>query len=226
MAAARRVATLHPAVRRAMAGYAGRSVRTNCFDPEIARSSLETSLRELRTDHVDLFLLHDADLENALTPGLFKFLEEARQSGKIRAFGCATGLPQTEEIIAGAPDFATVVQITNGFRQWSLDSLPVEPRFHLTHGALKVLPDLEAALSEFPEDDRCHVSRTGSELAGLLIGLSIHKNPDGITLFSSTHPDRIRENVKFAMNCESLTDDDWKRFQRIVEIRLTDCSAC
>lgn len=226
MAAARRVATLHPAVRRAMAGYASRSVRTNCFDPGIARSSLETSLRELRTDHVDLFLLHDADLDDARTPGLLEFMEEAKQSGKVRAYGCATGLSQTQAIIADAPEFGRVVQIANGFGHPSLERLPDDPeRFVLTHGALKALSDLEAAFSQATispvrDEDRTYLPLRGTKLAGFILGFCLSKNPNGITLFSSTHPNRIRENAEQAMSCKMLTDDDWSNFKRTAESAL------
>ncbi len=212
MAVARRIATMHPSVRRAMAGYAGRSVRMNCFDPAVARTSLETSLRELRTDHIDLYLLHEADLGNALTPGLLEFLQEAQQSGKIRAFGCATGKPQTLDILDRAPAFTSVIQIANAVGQWNLEDLPGDSdRFFLTHGSLKPLADLETALAQ--TETGTFRSLRGSDLAAMLLGLSLHKNPRGITLFSSTQPRRIRENVRGALNCDSLTPEEWSEFQ-------------
>ena len=52
------------------------------FDPAEARASLETSLRELGVETVDLLLLHEvrpADLE---TEGLYEFLERSRSRGQ------------------------------------------------------------------------------------------------------------------------------------------------
>lgn len=220
MNAARRIASLHPSIRKVLSRAAGGTTRTSCFDPESARLSLETSLRELRTDHIDLFLLHEASLENAQTPGLLEFLEQAKQSGKIRAFGCASQFPATLNIVQHAPAFASVVQLANGLAGWNLEKLPADPqRFVLTHGALKILPALEAASSRWTVDGRI-VSVQGSELAGLVLGLSLHKNPQGITLFSSTYPERIRENIKMTMQTSSLTASDWAEFQRMAEQHL------
>lgn len=221
--AARRLATIHPGVRKFLSGFAGRSVRTNRFDPESARLSLETSLRELRTDHVDLFLLHEASLESAQTPGLLEFLEGARRDGKIRAFGCASDCPATLDIISQAPAFASVVQMANGLGQWNLQKLPPNSeRFVLTHGALKVLPVLETAFSQpvpalVKNTANRFGSAQGSELAGLVLGLAMYKNPQGITLFSSTHPQRIRENIEQALRRDSFTAAEWSEFQRVAE---------
>lgn len=215
MNAARRLAAIHPGVRKVLSRVAGGTTRTNCFDPESARVSLETSLRELRTDHVDLFLLHEASLENAQTPGLLEFLEQAKQSGKIRAYGCASEVSATMQIVQHAPAFASVVQMANGLAGWNLEKLPADSqRFVLTHGALKILPALEAA---FSRSTAGFASARGSELAGLVLGLALHKNPQGITLFSSTQPERIRENVKMTMQTSSLTASDWAEFQRMAE---------
>jgi diketogulonate reductase-like aldo/keto reductase len=216
---ARRLATIHPGVRKLLSGFAGRGVRMNRFDPESARLSLETSLRELRTDHVDVFLLHEASLESAQTPGLLEFLEGAKRSGKVRVFGCASELPSTLDIITGAPAFASVVQIANGLGHWNLQKLPSHPeRFVLTHGALKILPALENASSQSTlvtegKDVGLFLSARGSELAGLVLGLALHKNSQGVTLFSSTQPQRIRENIEKAIRWNSLTVNDWSAFQ-------------
>lgn len=226
MNGARRLAAIHPGVRKVLSRVAGGTTRTNCFDPESARLSLETSLRELGTDHVDLFLLHEANLENAQTPGLLEFLDGAKRDGKIRAFGCASECASTLNIITHAPAFASFVQIANSFGHWNLPKLPSgSERFVLTHGALKNLSALENAFSQSPPETQekgveLFLSARGSELAGLVLGLALHKNSQGVTLFSSTQPQRIRENIKAAMQWNSLTANDWSAFQRVAEQRL------
>ena len=223
---ARRLASLHPGVRKLLSGFAGRTVRTNRFDPESARLSLETSLRELKTDYIDLFLLHEANLDDARTPGLIEFLENAKRSGKIRAFGSASDCSATLDIITQAPAFASIVQIANGFGQWNLQKLPPNPeRFILTHGALKILPALENAFSQTTpatkeKDAGIFISARGAELAGLILGLALQKNSQGVTLFSSTQPQRIRENIETAMRWNSLTANDWSDFQCVAEQHL------
>jgi aryl-alcohol dehydrogenase-like predicted oxidoreductase len=223
MSSARWLASIHPQVRKVLSKLAGGTVRTNRFDQESARLSLETSLRELRTDRIDLFLLHDANLEDARTPGLLEFLEAAKQDGKIRAFGSASGYSETLDIILHAPLCASVVQIANGFGQWNLARLPANPsRFVITHGALKILPVLERGLrgaestageGEFP----LLSSMRGMKLAGLLLGFAMHENRQGITLFSSTQPRRIRDNITKSLEAESFSSEDWSILRRAIK---------
>jgi hypothetical protein len=189
-------------------------------------------LCELRTDHIDLFLLHEANLEDAKTPGLLDFLETAKRSGKIRAFGSASDCPATLEIITHAPGCASIIQIANGFGQWNLRRLPPESaRFVVTHGALKILPLLENALlraGSVPDetDSQFFISARGSDLAGLLLGLAIHENPQGITLFSSTHPQRIRDNITKTRETNSFSAADWSAFRRVAEQSLAAFDVC
>ena len=219
---ARRVAGLHPGLRKILGSAAKRSVRANRFDVESARRSLETSLKELATDRIDLFLLHEATLDDTRTEGLLEFLQGVQREGKIRAFGLGSDLPRTLEIVTAAPAFTRVIQVANGFGHWDLERLPADPQSNiLTHGALKILPGLEAALDRNPLPDWEKLeSPRGSALAGLLLGLAMHGNPAGVTLFSSTQPQRIRDNVAQALRYDKEGVIDWPAFRRLVEQTL------
>ncbi len=79
----------------ALEAYRG-EVFLNCKTAERAREAadreLETSLRRLRTDHVDLYQLHgltsQEDIEAAFGPGgAIETLQAARQAGKARFLG-------------------------------------------------------------------------------------------------------------------------------------------
>jgi D-threo-aldose 1-dehydrogenase len=227
MSSARRLAAVHPRIRKLLSGFAGRTIRTNRFDPESARLSLETSLRELRTDHIDLFLLHEANLQDTETPGLLEFLHNAKGSGKIRAFGLGSEYLKTLEIITHAPAFTRIIQVANGFGHWNLRRLPLDGRcFVITHGALKILPALESAFSResmslpTKSNTSSFESVRSCDLAGLLLGLAMHENSRGIILFSSTQPQRIRQNIAKALQTDSLASADWSAFQRAAEQHL------
>lgn len=56
----------------------------------VLRDSLESSLRQLRTDYVDVFLLHQATEKALRSPTLAGILGEFRQQGLIRTFGAST----------------------------------------------------------------------------------------------------------------------------------------
>lgn len=66
--------------------------KTKKLDRDGARSELENSLRQLRTDHFDVYQLHHlvkpADVQAALGPGgVLEMLLQAKAEGKIRAIG-------------------------------------------------------------------------------------------------------------------------------------------
>ena len=65
--------------------------RPQRWDGAFARSALEGSLRRLRTDHVDLYQLHNPRMEAIDSDECFATLEELRAEGKIRHYGVALG---------------------------------------------------------------------------------------------------------------------------------------
>ena len=65
--------------------------RPSDWSPEHARAALEASLRRLRTDHVDLYQLHNPRMGAIERDDLFAELEALRDEGKLRAYGVALG---------------------------------------------------------------------------------------------------------------------------------------
>jgi D-threo-aldose 1-dehydrogenase len=195
--AVRRVPALRPLLRRRAQslGEAG------AFDPATARASLETSLRELRTETVDFVLLHECRPAD-LSSGLLEFLEQAVREGKARHFGVATDRESTDAILRGHPAFARVVQVRHTVLDRPLAvpaGIPV-----LTHSAVAPLlgplvdamgdPGRRARWSEALGLD-CGRAEL---LARLLLAGSLRANPGGVVLFSSTDEGRIRSNATLA----------------------------
>src|SRR5918999_5681951 len=65
--------------------------RPQNWSPEHARRALEASLQRLRTDHVDLYQLHNPRMEAVQRDDLFAELEALRDEGKLRHYGVALG---------------------------------------------------------------------------------------------------------------------------------------
>ena len=61
------------------------------FQPDFIRYACEQSLRRLRTDYIDLYQLHYADMWALEDEELFGTLEELVKEGKIRYFGVSLG---------------------------------------------------------------------------------------------------------------------------------------
>jgi hypothetical protein len=77
-----------PAVRGAVKGRSDSFFEPRHYDVAIARRSLETSLRALGTDYVDLLFVHDpTPADRVDSAELLGFFEEQRARGTIRAWG-------------------------------------------------------------------------------------------------------------------------------------------
>ena len=102
-AVARVAVSRAPGLRSRLARRAQAMTEMGRFDPGEARVSLETSLRELRVDGVDLLLLHEFRPADAQTEGLLDFLHDVLREGKAGSFGIATDQASTAAIVAGRP---------------------------------------------------------------------------------------------------------------------------
>jgi aryl-alcohol dehydrogenase-like predicted oxidoreductase len=69
----------------------GQQERPHRTDVPYLRERLEASLRRLGTDRIDLYQFHNPRMAHIDDDSIFAFLDEARQAGKIRAFGVALG---------------------------------------------------------------------------------------------------------------------------------------
>jgi D-threo-aldose 1-dehydrogenase len=184
-------------------GFAGSVIyRSTGFDAPAARRGLTASLRRLRLDHIDLLLLHDPGPDVALT-GVVEFLEEAVRRGEIRSWGVA-GEQRDALLVA---DRLSVDPPTLQLRWDSLQLQPIDPRGStlITFGALgSALPRIEAFLGARPEA-RSHWSSVlgvdcsrRESIAALLLADALDRNPDGVTLFSTTGRAHLRRAAELS----------------------------
>lgn len=70
------------------------------WQPEVVRRNLETSLRRLRTDYIDILQFHGGDAETLQGTGLINLLCEFRDQQRIRFLGCSSSLPDLPGLIS------------------------------------------------------------------------------------------------------------------------------
>ncbi|WP_417275555.1 aldo/keto reductase [Celeribacter halophilus] len=176
--------------------------------PAFILSSLDESLQQLGTDHVDIFALH-AVPESAVTEELINALQQARTAGKARAIGLATDRETTKVILNAFPNVFDCVQYS-----WSVLDPKLTPSardpFLITHRSLnralipisswlKSSPDICAILADKVQadlsDDRV--------LAQALLGASLSANSSGISLVASRTIERTIANVKMSQEPET-----------------------
>jgi aryl-alcohol dehydrogenase-like predicted oxidoreductase len=225
-AVGRAVARRVPATRRFLRTGAQAITRAGRFDPAAARSSLETSLRELRIDTVDVLLLHECRPGDLHTEGLLDFLEGAVRAGQVRHFGIATDADSTRSILREQPRFAGVVQVAHNVEEPVLDDLPsLAGRAVFTHSAIRTAL---GRLGELMRDrERCEewsralevdCART-SVLARLLLAYALESNGTGVVLFASTNEETIRSNAEL-VEPGAFSPDQTREFARLAREAL------
>ena len=200
---ARPLLKLMPGMKERLRG-AARTVETAgpakaAFIAEAARESLERSLRELRVERIDVWLLHEAEAGDLTDDGLLRMMEEVVAAGKIGTFGVGSGAAKIPELLRERAAYCAVTQY-----EWSvLDGL-IAPgaAFRIHHRALtENFRALHEALSGDAGrrrrwSDYCGVDVGEAEvLARLMLKASLECNPESVILFSSKRAEHIRNNA-------------------------------
>jgi aryl-alcohol dehydrogenase-like predicted oxidoreductase len=206
-APARRLLAAAPTLRRrARSSAAGPAsgrmgavlYRATALDATGARESLERSLRELETDHVDVLLLHDPQPGDVCSDDLCGYLEEARAAGLIRTWGLAGEPEPTLRVARALPVPPPVVQLRDDIlRRQPADistTFPARITFGVLGASIRRLTD---HVTTDEQRRRRWGEAVGSDcgdpeiVAQLLLGLAARENPDGVVLFSTTRVEHI-----------------------------------
>lgn len=178
------------------------------FSREAAEISLKASLRALRTDYLDVWLLHEANLEDCRNEDLIRFLLDVKKQGVVRRLGVGSAFSKisSSELI---PPELEVLQFENNILRPNLSRLSVQDRLIITHSALSIRADCREVLHNNPravvEFREMHgLDLTDPKiLCGLLLAWAKSKNRNGIVLFGSTNVDHVRSNIVTA-TCDEI----------------------
>jgi aryl-alcohol dehydrogenase-like predicted oxidoreductase len=184
------------------------------YGPAEATASLETSLRELGTDHVDLFLAHECPPAQAARDELVECLESLRRRGLTRAFGVAAAFDVFRADPTPLPDGYRVVQFDDVIGRGHVRALAdgvAAGRAVITYGATAHAKRLAAAARADPRLAAGYGAAVGADLtdvvviARLLLGAALADNPGGVVLFGSTRADHVRANALMADEAPDTT---------------------
>jgi aryl-alcohol dehydrogenase-like predicted oxidoreductase len=179
------------------------NIRFGVFDIKSLRASVETSLRELRTDYLDGLLLHECSPADMRSGDILAFAEELARAGKIRSFGIAPSVADAPAILKGGYFPGAIVQFPGSVWTDNEALAPASPdTFKVVHSVLgQRFRDLLARL----EKDDAAAARWQAELdmdprdpkamTQLFLGRALSLNPDGVVLFSTVRPDRVRDDL-------------------------------
>lgn len=221
----RRFVRLVPATRKLLQPRTKFLVTTPAFGAGECKQSLELSLRELGTDYIDFYLLHDYAVTDHLPDDLLKFLEGAVRQGKIRYFGLGTSIDNVLRACEVQPELCKIIQFQNSVLTRNAEKLPATSftSLTITHGSLSAS---YCSLSSFLKENADIAKYWSAELdldcsnhdalAALLLNYAVEANSNGIVLFSSRNPARVAANVNSVLR-PRLSSAQVALFVRLVE---------
>jgi D-threo-aldose 1-dehydrogenase len=204
--AARKAFKVFPRLKRkAVTAITRRGVEIH-YTAEALHNSVHRSLNQLRTECIDLLLLHDWPAEAALQEPIAEAIQTLITKGTIRSAGVASSPDDAFQACTGRPSIFPVAQFENSLlrpAEQVIQRLPAH--FVLTHRALSETNRATLqALASRPSLRALWTTELGLDplekgsLAILLIHRALTSNPNGTVLFSSTnalHVTAIAKNL-------------------------------
>jgi D-threo-aldose 1-dehydrogenase len=148
---------------------------TISFELARARKSLEGSLYRLGRDHIDLYMLHEPQVELVATDEWRRWLQTLKMSGVIGDFGIAATAERVQGFLQKAPELAPVVQTVDSLDRREADVLTVYGRpLQITYGYLSA-------------------ARQRGDLRSVseILHAALRRNPEGALIVSTRRIERL-----------------------------------
>jgi predicted aldo/keto reductase-like oxidoreductase len=201
------------------------STKTMAKTKDEALQHIDTSLKELGTDYVDVWQLHLKNRPEDLTDELLEAQQVAKKAGKVRFLGVSThALPQLlPGVLNKAPHFDVIQTMYNFTMGLELDAaIESAAKAGLGTIAMKVMAG-GAGMGRPGQKPNPVMQREGATLAALKWVL---KNPNvNTTIPSMTDMEQLDENMRASAEPFSSADEKIL-LARLKEIRPLYCSTC
>ena len=175
---------------------------------EKAKASIDESLRKLKTDYVDLMLIHQPFNDYY---GSYRAMEEAYRAGKIRAIGVSNFMPDRFIDIAG---FVEVVPAVNQLEVHVFQQQKVAGEILKKYGTQLMAwsPLAQGKNNLFTNETLVEIGEKYSKTAAQ-VNLRFLIQSGVVVIPKSTHKERMDEN--FNVFDFSLTDDEMNRLKAL-----------
>jgi D-threo-aldose 1-dehydrogenase len=189
------------------------------FTAAQAKASLDRSLTALRTDHINIWLLHEVTASDLVDDNLLRLLEDLVQQGTIGSFGIGSSPDKIPALLTERPAYCRTLQY-----DWSIFDTPIqltEP-FRIHHRALTdnfraihtALVNNSALRQRWSASTDADLSDPET-LANLMLKASLVMNPASIILFSSKKKAHIQANARLAT--DTTLDTPARRLYDLVQ---------
>ena len=203
---ARRVVSAFPELRSAAARARPVGMRLP-IEPKAIEASVIRSLRQLRTDYIDVLAVHEPSLDDAANGEIFDVLRRLIERGLVRAISVA-GTAESLETVARNRQPIEIAQFPDtpfSNAAAALRALFPTPRpMFVTHGVFagNVAQRLAHANGAQRARLKAVAERHGFELRAwpydLLLRFAFANNSDGVVILSMFNPKHIEANIAAA----------------------------
>lgn len=176
------------------------------FSAALLASSVADSLRQLRTDYLDIVYLHDASAEELSDPELASAAQKLLTSGAVRTFGLCADASTVHQVAKQPPSWLTAFQCdADPFRQNpDLPSASPQPLvFNHPFGSTQRMQRFSTALQALSKKDAIATPlreklRDCDQPCTLdaLFGVILSQAPIAALVLSMMQEAHIRENVR------------------------------
>ena len=200
------------------------TISSGLFSKEYAKKSLENSLRELKTDYVDLLMLHDCNSESDLSEDLLTFLELLIKEGKIKDWGLATELKTIEELLPVLDIKPGVIQYESNLwcskKVLNNDLLKINSILHSPFGGAKRSSSVNELCFNnliISWSERENLEINYKKISNYFLEAAIFLSNNSIVLCSMFDKTHIQSNIE-ALNRPNLSSRQVKEFIKICNL--------
>lgn len=193
-----------PALKRIVPAPKPRKPQFGMFAANEIVASVETSLKALKSDHIDFLLLHECRADHFVDSSVLETLRSLQKAGKIGGFGSATQPDVTLQIEREGPDDAVMLQFKNDLLDRTAADLKDSTRTRVAHsifGApfqdfVKWIQTLGVTHPDI--QDVGLGSENKRAWGGALLAYAARQTGGGLALFSTSQPEQIATTIERA----------------------------
>jgi aryl-alcohol dehydrogenase-like predicted oxidoreductase len=165
-------------------------INTGLFTPKSIQKDLEKSLRKLKTDYIDFYLLHEAEIAHANIMEICNTLVIEKGKGKILHFGIASNTSKIVSQFSNLYNEYQIIQHNSGLENKEINDIRInnDDRLRIIYSIFSN-QNMEYAEKHFEENGF-------SNSIDYILKKFKSLNSNGITLFSSTSNNNIKATAK------------------------------
>jgi aryl-alcohol dehydrogenase-like predicted oxidoreductase len=189
-----------------------------CYAPDYVTRSAEASLRRLKSDYIDIFLLHSPPAEILRAGQFVDAMHRLEASGKIRAWGASVYLCDDALLALELPGISAIeIRLNLCDTEALARVIPEAVRRGVGVIARQPLGSGEIeqkrrALSVAPGAEDAPVEFSPKEILAGALHFSLSTEGVATTIVGMTQPEHVAANVAIATD-ERIASDDVKRIQ-------------